>query len=199
MLMLWCTDILRPPPSRIARLGQNFTLPVSVPLPQFVGGCVGAVMGVLPFLLLRRLGVDPIGSFMFGVLGMGAVAIGVVSWRPWRSEHVGKVVWVRATALRRSKRFACPGSGMAAVHSEELEAEVCSMCGAVVHVSDGLCGLHDWRRRIYVGAREVVHPRVGVIRYRSGSIPVDFEEPAASAPNTPRPPAVAVAGTLRVA
>ena len=173
MLMLWCTDILRPPPSRIARLGQNFTLPVSIPWPQFVGACVGATLGIIPFFLLRRIGIDPIGSFMFGVLATAGIGVGLVSWRPWRGENVGKVAWVRVTAIRKSRRFACPGSGMAAIYSEAIEAEVCAMCGAVVRISDGLCGSHEWRRRIYVGAREVVHPRVGVIRYRSGSVLVD--------------------------
>ena len=187
--MLWCTDILRPPPSRIARLGQNFTLPVSVPVPQFVGGCVGAIVGVIPFLLIKGLGVDPIGAFIFGVLGTAGIAVGVVSWRPWRGENVGKVAWVRVTAIRRTRRFACPGSGMAAVHSEALEAEVCSMCGAVVRISEELCGAHEWRRRIYVGAREVVHPRVGAIHYRSGSIPVgdgDAEDTSTGVPTTPQ-------------
>ena len=197
MLMLWCTDILRPGPSRIARLGRSFTLPVSVPLPQFVGGCVGAAAGIVPFLLLRRLGVDAVSSFMLGVLGTGAVAVGIVSWRPWRGEHVGRVAWVRATAVRRSRRFSCPGSGMAAVHSEELEAEVCSMCGAVVSISDGLCGLHEWRRRIYVGAREVVHPRVGAIHYRSGSVPVAPEESPGHAPDAPQPLGAVDAGGRR--
>ena len=169
MMMLWLTNVLRPPPTRVGRVTANFALPRAIPAPQFAGAIVGGLAGMM------------IGSVMAGglgsVVGLGAcatLAVWLVSARPWRGENIARVGAVRVRAWRAATRTTCPGSALP-VSRFDGGPEFCGTCGLVCDtVADGdvrTAALHQWRREFWIGAQRV-RPDLREIRVRPGSVEV---------------------------
>ena len=112
MLMLWLTDVLRPPPTRVGRVTANFALPRAIPAPQFAAAISGAIAGLL------------IGATFFGGLGSIAgavvcafVAVWLVSARPWRGRgHCPCRCGEMASVARGYKNY-LSGVGVACVRN----------------------------------------------------------------------------------
>lgn len=87
-VMLAATTMLRPPPARIAKLGDNFVLPRSIPLKSAAGGAAGLFIGIVIYFLF----VVTIFGFMFETLflvigAFTAAGATIVNWSPLRGEN----------------------------------------------------------------------------------------------------------------
>ena len=94
--MIAATSILKPPPTRVARVGSFFTLPRPVRLISAVAFLVGAVVGLAVSA--------PIAGGLRGMLmGMSFGAAGgvfVVTYQPMRGESLAMWMWVNVQAFR---------------------------------------------------------------------------------------------------
>ena len=174
MLMLWVTKVFHTGPTRVGRLSKNIVLPRSVPLPVIAAVPVGALLGLICGLLLAPLldwltdSATIIGTLM--ILG-GALSAALVSFQPWRGEHVHTVAAVRFQALTSAKSLICPGAGMPTVRSEDVGTLVCCECGRVFSSAELFAPTHQWRRRVYVGMQPIPPPATGEVQIISGSVP----------------------------
>ena len=95
-VMLAATTMLRPPPTRIAKLGDNFVLPRSVPLKSLIGGIVGFFIGLVVYFLffVFFLGFT-LEIMLFVIGGFTAGGVSIVNWSPLKGEN-----WATWASLR---------------------------------------------------------------------------------------------------
>ena len=95
-VMIAATTMLRPPPTRIAKLGDNFVLPRSVPLKSLVGGLVGFFLGLIVYFLFFVLFLGFSLEIMLIVIGgFTAGGVSIVNWSPLKGEN-----WATWASLR---------------------------------------------------------------------------------------------------
>lgn len=167
MLMLWLTDVLRPPPTRVGRITANFALPRAIPAPQFAAALAGGIVGLFAGSLLGG-GIGAIG----GTLTCAAVSVWLVSARPWRGENIARVGAVRVRAWRAATTTTCPGSALPMAR-DGRGVDFCGTCGLVCdsNTDSGIrvAALHQWRREFWLGSQRV-RPDLREIRIRPGSV-----------------------------
>ena len=169
---MWTTKVFNPGPPRIGRLSKNIVLPRSVPLPALLAGAGGALLGLLLGLLVSVIPFIDVG--LAGGVGTGlgaALGVGLVTIQPWEGEYINRIVSVRLMAYISSKRLACPGSGMPAVHDEDIGSLACPYCGRAHSSYEQITPEHVWRRRVYLGMQPIPHPPTGEVRIVPGSLP----------------------------
>lgn len=87
-VMLAATTMLRPPPTRIAKLGDNFVLPRSIPLKSLVGGAAGLLLGVIIYFLFFVVFIGfSLEMMLIVVGGCAAGGIAIVNWSPLKGEN----------------------------------------------------------------------------------------------------------------
>lgn len=109
--MLAATNMLRPPPARIGKIGRNITLPRSVAVKDVVGGAVGIVVlsiFVLPFF-------PDFTGLLVSVAGGGALGVLAVTWSPIKGESLWK--WVTLQAETRK-------TGRVIINGKEVRAYI---------------------------------------------------------------------------
>ena len=95
-VMLAATTMLRPPPTRIAKLGDNFVLPRSIPLKSLIGGLVGFVIGLVVYFLFFVVFLGFSLEIMLIVIGgFTAAGASLVNWSPLKGEN-----WTTWASLR---------------------------------------------------------------------------------------------------
>ena len=172
MLMLSCTDVLRPGLGRVGQLTENFILPRTVSVLSAIGGAVGGIVGALLGATVLAPVVDG-SSTVVGAAFMGMMlGVWMINWRPWKGEHAGRVVWVRTRSLLGRSTRLCPGSSRLAHYNQASAQDICTRCSLVVDLKDGLVPSHEWKRRLYDGIMPIPMPQTGVIRFTFGSVPV---------------------------
>jgi hypothetical protein len=100
-VMLSMTSALKPPPARIAKLGNNLVLPRSIPLLQGAAGVVGALIGLTftAIFIVPFFGAT-LTTFGLGAGAFGALAVLVVSWSPLRGESFAKWIGLNLEQFR---------------------------------------------------------------------------------------------------
>lgn len=159
--MLVMTSALKPPPLRIAKIGENVVLPRSIPALQAAAALGGALVG----LLLAALFVAPFFGLTFVSVALFMVAFGsggvvLVSWSPMRGESFAKWIGLNVNGLRLNKveidgLAARAYIGIAPLHCSAL-GELRVARGAVDVVAGsvderGVLIPHDERRRMLLG------------------------------------------------
>lgn len=86
--MLVATEALRPPKLRIGRLGNNFTLPRTVPVLQLIVGGLSSLISIGLFTALTGRATIQVVMYS-GVLGAVA-GVAAVSYSPLRGESLAK-------------------------------------------------------------------------------------------------------------
>lgn len=184
MFMMWTTKIFNPGPPRIGRISKNIVLPRSVPLPALLAGGGGAIVGLFGGLIVGAFPFLDTSIAAASGAGIGAaLGIALVTAQPWEGEYINRVVSVRLMAYVSSKRLACPGSGMPAVHDEDIGSLACPYCGRSHSAYEQITPEHLWRRRMYNGMKPIPHPLTGEVQIIPGSILVADS----TAPNNLRP------------
>jgi hypothetical protein len=103
-VMLAATTMLRPPPTRIAKLGDNLVLPRSVSLKSLAGGSVGFLLGLIIYFLFFV----PTVGFSFEIMlivlaGITASGVGIVNWSPLKGENWSTWATLRVGAASRGR------------------------------------------------------------------------------------------------
>ena len=103
-VMLAATSMLRPPPARIAKLGEDFILPRSVPVKSLIGGVVGLFIGLVLYFLI----VVPIFGFMLEFMlivigGLTAIGVMIVNWSPLKGENWATWATLKVGTASRGK------------------------------------------------------------------------------------------------
>jgi hypothetical protein len=102
--MLAATNMLRPPPTRIAKLGEDFVLPRSVSLKSLVGGAVGFFFGlVIYFLFFVPLLGFSLEIMLIVFLALTASGVGIVNWSPLKGENWSTWASLRVGTASRGK------------------------------------------------------------------------------------------------
>ncbi len=103
-VMLAATTMLRPPPTRIAKLGENFVLPRSVSLKSLVGGVAGLFSGVVVYFLffVPFLGFS-LEIMLIVIAGLTAGGVAIVNWSPLKGENWSTWATLRVGAASRGK------------------------------------------------------------------------------------------------
>ena len=169
MLMLSCTDVLRPGLGRIGQLTDNFVLPRSIDITSAIGGGIGGVVGAIfgATILSKILG----GSSVMGAAFAGVmVGIWAIKWEPWKGEHAGRVALVRTRSFIGRSKTLCPGSGRLSDYDKPSAQDTCKRCSLIIELEDDLVPSHEWKRQLYDGVMPIPMPQTGVIRFASGSI-----------------------------
>lgn len=96
--MLAATNMLRPPPARIGKIGRDFTLPRSVPVKNLVGAIVGAVGSLFLTAVTGSLQIMLFGLFLGG--GAGVLA---VTWSPMKGESLLKWLSLTGNTARQDR------------------------------------------------------------------------------------------------
>ncbi len=99
-MMIAATKILRPPEARIGKIGNNITLPRTVPLKTAIAGAVGAVIGI-PFALFIFSG--PVEAVIFGGIFGGFCGVAAVSYSPLKGESLFSWMGLSVLNARRKK------------------------------------------------------------------------------------------------
>ena len=170
-MMLCATKVLRPGLGRIGTLGSHIVLPRTVDLSSLLGATAGSIFGILvgAFIVLRVVD-SPAAILGCGMVG-GFVGMWLVQWQPWRGENVGRVALVRAVAFRGRSKTVCPGTWSLPFFSEATGETLCPRCNLLVVANkDGLVDAHRWKRRVFIGLREVPSPPTGPIRFVQSSV-----------------------------
>lgn len=94
--MLCATSVLKPPPARIARIGNSITLPRTVPLKGLIAGGVGGFLGVLIAVFVSPGFTGILYGFGFGAL----LGVFSVSYTP----IPGTNLFTAAQLMFKSKR-----------------------------------------------------------------------------------------------
>lgn len=95
-VMLVATDLLRSPPTRIAKLGP-VVFPRSVSIKTAAGVVCGAVVGLFPALVV--LG-PTLSAVIWGVMLGGAAGGVLVNWSPLRGESFARWIGLNVSVLR---------------------------------------------------------------------------------------------------
>jgi len=115
-VMLAATTMLRPPPTRIAKLGDNFVLPRSVPLKSLVGGIVGFFIGLVVYFLFFVFFLGFTLEIMLIVIGgFTAGGVSIVNWSPLKGEN-----WATWASLR----VGAASKGRVLIDGQEVRAYV---------------------------------------------------------------------------
>lgn len=85
-LMICMTSALKPPPARIAKIGENFVLPRSVPLVQAAAAIAGALLGLLIFSFTLPLFGFSLFRFLIFLIVFGFIGVLLVIWSPLKGE-----------------------------------------------------------------------------------------------------------------
>jgi hypothetical protein len=96
--MLCATKILKPPPTTIANIGGNVTLPRPVAVRSLLAGMAG-------FFLLAPIGIlvrGFEGLLIMGIIG-AFVAVALITWEPQKGETLAQILGVAAQARLRQK------------------------------------------------------------------------------------------------
>lgn len=97
-VMLVATSMMRPPKTRIGRIGKDFTLPFTIPLINLIALALGALVGLMLAL--------PFGSFQgfaFGAIGGGVAGLAAVTMSPIKGESFAKWLGLSVSNLRAQK------------------------------------------------------------------------------------------------
>lgn len=97
-VMLVATNMMRPPPTRIGKIGKDFVLPRTIPVLSLIGGVIGSIFGLMIGLLF--------GSFqgiLMGILFGAALGVGAVTLSPIKGESLGKWLGLSAASMRAAK------------------------------------------------------------------------------------------------
>lgn len=97
-LMLDVTRVLRPPETRIGRIGKTITLPRTIPISQLVGGAVGALFG----LLVGAIVLGTVQGMMQGAAVGAMLGLGAVTWSPLQGESL--LTWIGLEVLSYQRR-----------------------------------------------------------------------------------------------
>ena len=170
MLMLSCTDVLRPGLGRIGQLTDNIVLPRTINITSAIGGGIGGVIGAIigAMILAKIIGGSSVvlGSAFAGVMA----GIWIVGWEPWKGEHAGRVAWVRTRSIMGRSKTLCPGSSRLAHYDKPSAQYTCPRCSLIIDLEDDLVPSHEWKRQLYDGIMPIPMPQTGVIRFTSGSV-----------------------------
>ena len=95
--MVVLTSILRPPPTRIGRLGP-VNLGRTFPLVNSIGALLGGLLGLV--VVLVSLGPDPL-YLAYGLVAGGGLGIVAVTWSPLPGESLAKWPELMSTVDRQ--------------------------------------------------------------------------------------------------
>jgi hypothetical protein len=108
-LMLAATDVLRPPPARLAKLA-SIRLPRTVAIRSLVAGGVGLLVALpIGALLGAFLGLQ---AFIFAAIVGAAGGFFLSTWQPRKGETVFQIAAVRARSRFRQQRAAFDGESV---------------------------------------------------------------------------------------
>lgn len=99
-VMIAATDIMRPPPTRIGKIGGNITLPRTVPLKAAVAALVGALVGLFFAFPIAGIGLN---ALIWGGIVGGAAGVVAVTWSPLRGESLLRWLGLNVRAAAASK------------------------------------------------------------------------------------------------
>jgi hypothetical protein len=105
--MLAATDVLKPPPARIAKLGAGITLPRTVPIRSVTAAVVGAVLS-LPFGVVAAsfFGIQWV---VFFILIFAVAAVTLMEWEPQKGETLLRILGVRIRSRARQQKVSVDG------------------------------------------------------------------------------------------
>lgn len=178
-LMLAATSVLKPGPTRIAKIGGNVTLPRTVPVMSLVAGVVGASIVVL--LATFTIGVGMRSVILGGAFG-ACVGVFFVTYSPMKGESMSK--WLGLQVAARRGRLMVDGR-LARVY-----VGVCpvpDVAAGLVHVVRGAVNVPEGsvdERGVFVADAHVgLLQRLGAVE-SSAAVPVTVAEgmPAARTP-----------------
>lgn len=165
------TKVIRPEAARIGSIG-SMDLPRSVPLPSFLagigGGLLGLLLGWLAGSLLNFLPLTFSVGISAAVCGLGSVIL--VTYSPWREESLYRAVTVTAGSASGRTRTLCPGAGEIAGIDLDSREPVCPVCGIATGLDDDvLVEDHSWERHVWVGFQLMREPEIGPRMFVDGS------------------------------
>ena len=172
MRMVWATKVLNPGMPRLAKIGENFVLPRSIPMPELLGALFfGGISAAVAGFLVPLIGLPTItGVTTFGCMG-GFAGTMIVKWQPWKGENPASVGFTWVAQRRAQKPVVCGGVGQIAVPDEETGNELCPVCSLIVSADGLLTPHHVRRRRLYLGVMPIQTPETGRIRVIPGNVP----------------------------
>ena len=95
-VMLVATDLLRSPPTRIAKLGP-VVFPRSITIKTAAGVVGGGIAGMFPAFVVLGLSLSAV---IWGVMLGGAAGAVLVNWSPLRGESFARWVGLNVSVLR---------------------------------------------------------------------------------------------------
>lgn len=101
-VMLVATEALRPPKLRIGKLGNNVTLPRTVPVASLLAGAAGALLSVLIFTSIVGWSVAKVAYS--GVVG-ATIGVVLVTYSPLRGESLLKWFGLKVRSSRNRSRY----------------------------------------------------------------------------------------------
>lgn len=96
-IMLVATNMMRPPPTRIGKIGSDFVLPRTVPVMSLLTGAIGMIVGLIITI--------PFGNFQTIAIGaiLGALAgVAAATMSPIKGESFAK--WLGLTVVSSRQR-----------------------------------------------------------------------------------------------
>lgn len=84
--MICMTSALKPPPVRIAKIGESFVLPRSIPLVQAAAAFAGALVGVILFSFTIPLFGFSLFRFLVSIFVLGFIGVLLAVWSPLKGE-----------------------------------------------------------------------------------------------------------------
>lgn len=100
--MLVATEALQPPKLRIGKLGNNFSLPRTVPLISLVAGALGALLSIAVFSALAGWSLAKVSYS--GVVG-AVIGVFLVTYSPLRGESLLKWLGLKVRSSRNRARY----------------------------------------------------------------------------------------------
>ena len=101
-LMLVATEALRPPKLRIGRLGNNITLPRTVPAAALFAGGFGALLGVALFTVIVGW---TVASVAYSATIGGIIGVALVTYSPLRGESLLRWLGLKIKSSRNRVRY----------------------------------------------------------------------------------------------
>lgn len=101
-LMLVATEALRPPKLRIGRLGNNITLPRTVPAVALFAGASGALLGVALFTVIVGW---TVASVAYSATIGGVIGVALVTYSPLRGESLLRWLGLKIRSSRKRTRY----------------------------------------------------------------------------------------------
>ena len=85
-VMICMTSALKPPPTRIAKIGDSFVLPRSIPLVQAAAAIGGGLLGLLLFSFTLPLFGFSLFRFLLTIVIFGFLGVLISVWSPLKGE-----------------------------------------------------------------------------------------------------------------